>query len=528
MVSEGELADVAIVGYGPVGQALAIALAQCGHRIVVVERNDALFPLPRAVGFDHETARILQSLGVADEMHRFTAIAERYEWRTAGGLVLKAFSGLDQIGVSGWPEKLTFCQPELERVLDRRLRGCGTEVEILQGWEIVGADEHGEYVRLTAQPANAASSESFAPAVRREITARFVVGCDGAGSFIRRAIGAQYEEIGFSADWLVIDIKPRDPADWTADLIQVCDPARPTTLVASGPGRRRLEFMLLPGETKADVNRPEVVWNLLRGRGWTPDNAALERHAVYTFGAGIANRWRVGRMLLAGDAAHLTPPFAGQGLCAGLRDVASLAWRLHAVLEGYAHDGLLDTYPAERLPHVRVFTEFSVMLGGVICVLDPAAAAGRDAYMLGPGAAAEDRYPDPPLSNSSLLRAGDPHAGRLSLQARVAVNGAEGRFDDLLGGGFLLLGIDHDPAEALTPEQRVFLSCLGVRSIAIGLPGGVEDVEGRYHAWFAQLGAPAVLVRPDFYVFGAGEASALVTALAASDVWTPAPATSRR
>jgi len=172
---------------------------------------------------------------------------------------------------------------------------------------------------------------------------------------------------------------------------------------------------------------------------------------------------------------------------------------------------------------VRVFTEFSVMLGGVICVLDPAAAAGRDAYMLGPGAAAEDRYPDPPLSNSSLLRAGDPHAGRLSLQGRVAVNGTAGRFDDVVGGGFLLLGLDHDPAAALTPEQHVFTSRLKVRSVAIG-PGGVEDLDGSYRGWFAQLGARAVLVRPDFYVFGAGEAPELVAALAASDAWTNAPA----
>jgi hypothetical protein len=150
--------------------------------------------------------------------------------------------------------------------------------------------------------------------------------------------------------------------------------------------------------------------------------------------------------------------------------VASLAWRLHAVLGGQAHDRLLDTYATERLPHVRVFTEFSVMLGGVICVLDPAAAAGRDAYMLGPGAAAEDRYPDPPLSASSVLRGGDPQAGRLSLQARVALNGGLGRFDDLLGGGFLLLGLDHDPAAALTPEQRAFLSRLGGRTIGIASP----------------------------------------------------------
>jgi 2-polyprenyl-6-methoxyphenol hydroxylase-like FAD-dependent oxidoreductase len=530
MQSQDELNDVAIVGYGPVGQALALALAQHGHRVVVLERNAALYPLPRAVGFDHETARVLQSLGVADSMSRFTAVVRRYEWRNADGRVLKAFSGLDRMGGSGWPEKLTFCQPELERVLDARLRTMGTgaggaPVEILQGWEVIGAEQRADHVPLSAR----AADQPVATAARRSIRARFVIGCDGAGSVVRRSMDAHYEEIGFSADWLVIDIEPKDPADWNADLIQICDPARPTTLVASGPGRRRLEFMLLPGENKADMNRPEIVWDLMRPWGWTPENARLERQAVYTFGAGIANRWRVGRMLLAGDAAHLTPPFAGQGLCAGLRDVASLAWRLHAVLRGHAHDSLLDTYPMERLPHVRVFTEFSVMLGGVICVLDPVAAAGRDAYMLGPGAAAEDRYPDPPLSASSVLRAGDPQAGRLSLQARVSVGAAVGRFDDLLGGGFVLLGLDHDPAAALTPEQGAFLARLGAKTLAIGapgsgVPGGIDDVDGSYRAWFAELGARAVLVRPDFYMFGAGEAVDLVAALAASPAWTDARA----
>jgi hypothetical protein len=363
----------------------------------------------------------------------------------------------------------------------------------------------------------------------REIHARFVVGCDGAGSFVRRAMGAHYEEMGFSADWLVIDIRPKDPADWNADLLQICDPARPTTLVASGPGRRRLEFMMLPGETKAELNQPARVWELMRPWGWTPDNALLERHAVYTFGAGIADRWRVGRMLLAGDAAHLTPPFAGQGLCAGLRDVASLAWRLHEVLRGRAQEQLLDTYPSERLPHVRVFTEFSVMLGGVICVLDAAAAAGRDAHMLGPGADAEDRYPDPPLSPSSVLRAADPQAGRLSLQGRIAVNGSEGLFDDLGGGGFVLLGLDHDPEAALAPEQRQFLQRMDIKVVGIGAGTAVHDVDGSYRDWFASLGTRAVIVRPDFYVFGAGEAPQLVAALMASDAWKAAgPAVARR
>jgi hypothetical protein len=255
----------------------------------------------------------------------------------------------------------------------------------------------------------------------------------------------------------------------------------------------------------------------MRPWGWTPDNALLERHAVYTFGAGIADNWRSGRLILAGDAAHLTPPFAGQGLCAGLRDVASLAWRLHEVLRGRAKDRLLDSYASERLPHVRVFTEFSVMLGGVICVLDPASAAGRDAHMLGPGADAEDRYPDPPLSPSSVLRAADPQAGRLSLQGRVAVNGRVGLFDDLLGWGFVLLGLDHDPKAALAPDQRQFLDRLELKAIGIGEGTAVDDIDGSYRAWFAALGARAVIVRPDFYLFGAGEPAELVAALMASE-----------
>ncbi len=501
------------MGYGPVGQALALALGQQGHDIVVIERSAALHPLPRAVGFDHETARILQSLGLADDMAAFTALSERYEWRNADGRVLKSFAGLDQPGLSGWPDKLTFCQPELEKVLDARLRALGGPLELLQGWEAVKLSAATDHVQLAVRSIDAAASE------QREIRARYVVGCDGARSFVRHAMDSRYEELGFSADWLVIDIRPKDPRRWTSELLQICDPKRPTTAVASGPGRRRFEFMLLPGETKEQMNRLEVVWSLLAVLGWTPDDAHLDRHAVYTFGACIADCWRRGRVLLAGDAAHLTPPFAGQGLCAGLRDVAALSWRLHLVLRGNSPESLLDTYPSERLPHVRVFTEFSIMLGGVICVLDAAAAASRDAFLLGPGAAAEDRYPEPRLTASSALRAEDPHAGELSLQARVRGSRAEGRFDDIVGRGFVLLGLDHDPGAELSRDQHRFLERIGAQTVSVGEPADLIDLDGAYRRWFATLGHRAVLIRPDFYVFGAGEARELVTALAASGIW---------
>jgi 2-polyprenyl-6-methoxyphenol hydroxylase-like FAD-dependent oxidoreductase len=519
-----DIADVAVVGYGPVGQALALSLTRQGHRVVVVERGAALHPLPRAVGFDHETARILQSLGIADSFPGFTAPCSRYEWRNAKGHVLKAFSGLDQMGLSGWPEKLTFCQPELEKILDHGVRA-GGHAQVLQGWEVVAVEQSADRAVLRARAAarhEAGSAREQASATECEVTARFVVGCDGAGSFIRRAMGSRYEELGFSADWLVVDIRPKDPQRWNADLLQICDPARPTTLVCSGPGRRRLEFMFLPGETKESMNTPAVVWALLQRWGWTPDDAVLERHAVYTFGAGIATAWRDGRLLLAGDAAHLTPPFAGQGLCAGLRDVAALAWRLHHVLTGDAAESLLESYGTERAPHARVFTEFSVMLGGVICVLDPQAAAGRDAFMLGPGKDAEDRYPDPHLMPSSVLHADDGHAGELSLQARVRQGNRVGRFDDVIGRGFVLIGLDHDPAADLDAAARGFLTRLGAHVVGIGTGCAVEDVDGAYRRWFGRLGARAALVRPDFYLFGVGEAGELTQSLAASPIWRAA------
>lgn len=247
---------------------------------------------------------------------------------------------------------------------------------------------------------------------------------------------------------------------------------------------------------------------LLEPWGLNSENSTLERHAVYTFQARWAAKWREGRVVIAGDAAHLMPPFAGQGMCAGLRDAINLAWKLDLVLVGRADDVVLDSYGSERAPHVRPFIDFSMELGRVICVPDAEAAAERDRAMM---AVVDDPSlapppPIPPRLGSPGILAGDPAAGLLSIQSRVAYGDREGLFDDLLGYGWFVLSRRDVPG--ITGAAQEVVDRLGARLLCVGPVGSdaeVIDLEDRYAAWFDELAAEAVLVRPDFYVYSALE-----------------------
>jgi hypothetical protein len=290
---------------------------------------------------------------------------------------------------------------------------------------------------------------------------------------------------------------------WNPLNIQVCDPARPTTLVSGGPSRRRWEFMRLPGESLDDLNSEQTAWRLLAPWNVTPQNATLERHTVYRFQARWVDTWRNGRLLLAGDAAHQMPPFAGQGMCSGLRDAANLAWKLDLVLADKAPDGLLDTYPSERIPHVRAIINFSMELGKVICVPDPAEAAARDAVMIAAAKSGQQLTPPPPLGiGDGVLLDGDPHAGRLFVQGRVQRGARIGLFDDVIGRGWTLLSPSTDPTTRLDTNAAAFFTSIGGISAQIGADGPVRDLDGVYGKWFAEAGVAVVLQRPDFYVFG--------------------------
>jgi 2-polyprenyl-6-methoxyphenol hydroxylase-like FAD-dependent oxidoreductase len=483
-MDESDIYDVAIVGYGPVGAALAILLGQQGHRVLVLERYRGPYPLPRAVHYDHEAARILQSCGVADECSEIVEPAEVYEFRNAKGETLIRFGRIGN-GLSGWPQSSMFSQPELEGVLFRRAESLAS-VEVRRGCLVTGLEDEVDTVVVQTDSS--------------PVRARYVVGCDGANSSVRSLTGIVMNDRAFFYDWLVVDVVFHEPRVFDPPNVQICDPVRPTTVVSGGPGRRRWEFMALPEESIDELNEEATAWRLLEPFAARPDNARLEKHAVYRFQARWADEWRRGHVLIAGDAAHQTPPFAGQGLCAGLRDAANLWWKLDLVLRDLAPDALLDTYGRERGPHAQAVIELAIEMGKLICVADADEAAARDvSFMSGYDGGLTEVPPFPPFSDGIVL-VGSAHAGKLFVQGEVEHDGSRVRFDDAFGPGWQLVTLG---TPAIEPKLADWFAGIGGGVVSFGgtTPAAI-DVDGTYGKWFADHGVVAALQRPDFVLFG--------------------------
>ncbi len=508
--------DVVVVGYGPVGQALTAMLGAKGHRVAVVERWPDLFPLPRAGHIDHEIMRILQSLGVAD-----TVAEDSWEWNgldfiAADGEVLRSLGWGYEAG-SAWHSDYSIFQPYLESLLHDRVTACPT-VELFRGWQAEELETVGTGARVRIRRAATTDGEWTPGPEVRTLTASYLVGCDGANSIVRRASGTTVTDFGFEADWLVVFVQPDDPSVVVdmPDVAQILDPARPTSAFRSS-GKRfcRWEFMLMPGETAESMSGPDVAWKLVERWGVNPGNARLVRNTVFRFRSIVADHWRCGPMFIAGDAAHLMPPFLGQGLCSGLRDAANLAWKLDLVLRGAAPDRLLDTYEQERKEHAAAVVRASLAVGEIIMVTEPAAAAERDRRLR----SGELGTPGPlPRLRQGVLLPG-PHAGELSVQPRIRVNGRSGRCDDLIGTGWRILTTGWDAAAAMAPRSRAICRLLDAEVVRIAEPGHVtpgvaEDVDGRFTEWAGRRVGPtgAVIIRPDFYVFGTAEGPAALDA----------------
>jgi 2-polyprenyl-6-methoxyphenol hydroxylase-like FAD-dependent oxidoreductase len=490
--------DVVIVGAGPVGLAMSRMLGLHGHHVLTLERWPQPYPLPRAVHFDDEIGRVFQAMGLSDEIRAISdPVPDFYEWRNATGQALVRIDWSGD-GPSGWPTASFFSQPELEQVLAAAVEPMPT-VTLRRGARVVGIQDTGAEVQVTFVNGDHETDS---------VTACFVIGCDGANSFVRESMGVTSHDLGFFFDWLIVDTVPLDERQWSPQNWQLCDPARPTTVVSGGPGRRRWEFMRLPGEDRDDLNTTERAWELLGPWGRTPDNTRLERHAVYSFAARWADRWNVGRLAIAGDAAHQMPPFAGQGMCSGIRDAANLSWKLDRVLRGQSDRALLDSYTSERSIHLQHAIAMSVELGKVICVLDQRQAAERDKRMI---AADADPARVLPVTALPVLGTGVTAdtvdltrlRGTLLPQLPLLREGCLGLFDDATGPGAVLLIRGGDCVIPDTAHR--LLEQAGVQVISVDCLNDADpvDVNRSWAEWFDRNEAACVLVRPDRYIFGA-------------------------
>ncbi|RZT39209.1 bifunctional 3-(3-hydroxy-phenyl)propionate/3-hydroxycinnamic acid hydroxylase MhpA [Cupriavidus agavae] len=534
-MTDTQTLDVAIVGYGPVGQTLSILLGARGYRVAAFDRWPSLYPLPRAVFHDHEIRRVFHAMGIGDDVAAISQPSARYQWFNAAWDTLVEIDWSAE-SISDGPVGYLFNQPLLEALLDGKARA-QRSVEINQGWEVTALVQHDNHCELQLRHGVMRDGQWTPDGQTRTVRARYVIGADGANSFVRKAVGISQEDLGFQEDWLVVDIQPNPGVTLDVpDIGQWCNPARPTTMVPGGPGYRRWEFMRLPHETIDDLQQPAKVWELLSP--WVhPGNASLVRHAVYTFRSLLASQWRQGRVLLAGDAAHLMPPFMGQGMCSGIRDAWNLAWRLDLLLRGIATDALLDSYTAERLPQVRAVIEASIAMGRVVCIADAEAAAVRDAAFL--AGEVPPLPPFPGLAGGAVSTGYGVQgiAGQLGVHGQIEDGGRTARFDELVPPGFQVIALDADPGAFIDADAAALLTRLGARTLGVTTdpskvrPGRVlRDVSGRYARFFAEHGVRLIVVRPDYYVYGGVSDPAQLPALLAhlADALALAPAPYRR
>ena len=491
---------MAVIGCGPVGALAANLAAAAGMRVLVIDRETAPHPLPRAVHLDHEMMRLFQAAGLAGTIAPTMRDTEGHLHVGADHGVIRYMGTAGRPKPFGWAGDYFFYQPELEgRLRDGLARF--PDLDLRLGTALESFDQQDDRVTLHLRSGDAAM----------QADARYVIACDGARSIVRKALGIRLQDLDFEEPWLVVDAEVdgpvRFPDLWgvpeAADLqrlsVMMCDPVRPATIVPGRGNIRRWEFMLLPGEDDAAMMAPDRVRALLDPYLAGVPHRIL-RAATYRFHGLITERWRAGRLFLAGDAAHQTPPFFGQGMCHGMRDVANLVWKIDAVRHGLADATLLDTYQVERDPHVRSVVTSAVEAGQYICERDPARAAARDAAMRarersGAPATAGDLIP---AYRDGVVAPGRPGAGERFVQPWVRSGGQRLLLDDMTGTGWRLFVRTEDDAASACAAADDLLPGLDLRVIDIA---GIED-EGALGAWLDIRDARSVLVRPDFYVFG--------------------------
>lgn len=489
MKAPEEMFDVAIVGFGPCGAVAAGLLGGRGLRVWACDRATEIYDKPRAFALDHEIMRVFQQLGVHERVLERAEPFTPSEFVGVEGQLIKRFSTADPPFPQAFPPALVFNQPHCERVLREHVAGLAN-VQVALGCELLSLTQDDDATTLEVRHADGRDET---------VRARWVIGCDGASSTVRAQAGIALDDLGFDQPWLVVDVlvTPEGAARLPQVSMQFCEPERPTTFLIGPGNHRRWEISINEGEDPKAVATPEGTWRLL-SRWIGPEHATLWRQASYRFHALVADRWRAGRVFVAGDAAHQQPPFLGQGMCQGVRDVANLAWKLEAVLRGRAGEALLDTYGSERRAHVQALTTRIKAIGQLIGERDTAKARERDAHLLAECGGVVRSMPradvQPPIGPG--LRTGETPAGTLFPQPWLQTPQGPRRMDEVIGRGWrVVLAPDADAA-----LRDAASAVADARCVALGTDGFIET-DGIAAAWLQRHGAQAAIVRPDHYVY---------------------------
>jgi len=502
---------------------LANLLAAAGIQVIVLERNRGLLGLPRAIAYDAETLRVFAQVGLLDKISPGLVHTPHVRHLNAQARLLMAVD-LPARSLYGHSALGTFHQPDFEKALLRGLARFANARVLF---------EH--RLDVLEQDACRVALAIATPSGRRLLRAQYVVGCDGGTSNVRDLIGARLVGSTYAEQWLVVDaiIRGHDVRRITFD----CDARRPRVELPAVGDRVRWEFMRLPGETEEELNSDVKIRSLVQQ--YTRHRSfQIERKAVYTFHARVANRWRRDRVFLAGDAAHLMPPFAGQGMNSGMKDAVNLAWKLAAVLKGQAQEAILETYEVERAPVVRQMVEVSRRLGAVIMPTSPIIAAARDLLFAGLNLSGRFRgfvgrggfLPPPSVRQSELTARGrDPLIGQMMPQPDVGAPARRALLDaHLTCHQWLALGIGVDPVSQVSPHDLQILDSLGARFLCIN--GSARDArtsansyaDSAFEAWINRHRVRAVLVRPDRFIAARLDPRADLSVLASFSV-APAP-----
>ncbi|WIG15849.1 bifunctional 3-(3-hydroxy-phenyl)propionate/3-hydroxycinnamic acid hydroxylase [Kocuria rosea] len=489
--------DVVVVGGGPVGETLLSLLGHRGISAVGFEKDSEVWPKPRAVHFDAEILRTFQSIGLGEAVAQLCEPMVDYRMENEAGEVLFDIPTGD-LSAQGWIADTMFHQPHLDELLRSEIQALPT-VELRTGHQVEEITQDAEQVLCRVRGPDGDLQRH---------TARYLIGCDGARSQVRPLIGGSYERLGPDNPWLVVDGLLPGEAPVEGPMVFFGHHSRPRLWARMPGGRARMEFKVLPGDDLQEIVTPEAIERMSQGL-LRPETFQIQRSAVYTFRSKLADKWRDGRLFIAGDAAHLSPPLFGQGLCSGIRDAANLAWKLDYVLSG-AEEDLLDTYQSERSDHVRSWIVQATEMSGFVQTTDPQVAAQRDAFIRShPDAAVA---PDPSLGPGVHGQAPAP-AGRLSIQPALP-DGT--RFDEKIGPHFALAA----RAELLTgldPQLRARLqSAEGIVVLTEDRPG-VEDL-------LTSVTSTSVVLRPDRYILGAADTADDLTALCETALQITQPA----